>query len=557
MTLKPLLPPVTPSRLHGQLETFARELHSLRQRLVELDAKADDHLPRLFAPPLVLRPAGTPSPAPAAGGALPDPVWWPKAFGASPPFRPNPGFRSASLVDPNLPAIAVSCCGLSVAETLACIDATVADQSRHRGYVAMYLTDAAEQLHLFRHQGLDVELLPEPGELVQQPGSLSAEDFLARRLRDIRQTWGLTGFRDGGKRPLPWPPAPATSAAPYRARPRLFFWKDYRRHNPYQHLLYLAMPGISAHAGDLATAIAALDQGPVFFHLNWEEALYRAAEDAASAEAMVLETLAALDLFTARGGRLIWTLHNAVPHENRFPEVQDRLARGLATRAALCIVHSAEAGRIAQGHGLPEERLVEVPHGGYHSLYAATTPRAQARKALKLPGDGLLFGFVGAVRPYKNVGLLLEAFDLLAPGTARLLIAGEQRPVLDIAARPDVILRNEVIPEAELSDTLRACDAIVLPFEQVLTSGSMMLALSHGVPVIVPEHPSLCETVFAGVNGLTFAPGAAESLAATLAAFAALPEADRAAMGRQALTSARMADWGWIGRKLQARIEAL
>jgi glycosyltransferase involved in cell wall biosynthesis len=201
-----------------------------------------------------------------------------------------------------------------------------------------------------------------------------------------------------------------------------------------------------------------------------------------------------------------------------------------------------------------------VPHGGYHTLYSATVPRAAARKAVNLPGEGFIFGFVGAVRPYKNVPLLVDAFLKLPHGTARLLIAGLQTPELvltDANAADAIVMRNAVIPEAQLSDTIRACDAIVLPFDQILTSGSMMLALSHGVPVIVPAHPSLCETIFDRVNGLTFKPGDADSLAQTMTDLLNLSEADRAGIGAKALVAAQLADWDWIGRRLSSRIAAL
>lgn len=566
MTRAKTAPPAAmPHRLHGQIETFARELHSLRQRLVELDQLAEDHLPRLTAPPMRLNHRDAPLPPPAV--TLPGPIpapdapWWQRPFGAAPGLRPAPGFRCAGLVQEGLPVIAVSCCGLAAQDIAARIDEIVQEQMRSRGFVALFLTDAADQLHQFRHQGLDVELLPTPAELAQVPGSFATEDFLGRRLRQIRDTWGICAFRDLGARALPWPAPEAL--APAAPLPRIVFYKDYRRYNPYQHLLYMALPGFLAEPGEIAQAELALASGPTAFHLNWEEAIYRDAPDAAAAQEIITGFLAALERFCAQGGKLIWTLHNETPHEDRFPAQYRAFARRIAELCDLCIVHSAQAGAMAcDGYGLAPERLCAVPHGGYHALYPATASRGAARKAVGLPAQGMVFGFVGVVRPYKNVPLLIEAFNRLPPGTARLLIAGRHSApdVLDLealAGREDIVIRDEVIPEARLSDTIRACDAIVLPFDQILTSGSMMLALSHGVPVIVPAHPSLCETLFDRVNGLTFPPGDAEGLAQRMADFIALSDGARIKLGERARISAKLADWDWIGRRLSQRIEAM
>jgi glycosyltransferase involved in cell wall biosynthesis len=560
--LKLANPPIAAHRLLGQIESFARELHGLRQRLITLDQMAEDHLPRLTAPPMVLRRGGAAPPLPATRAPGPIPArsstWWPSPFGEAAPLRPAPGFRCAGLAQATVPAIAISCCGLSAEETIACIDGIVAEQTRTRAFVALYLTDNAQHLHLFRHQGLDLELIPSVAELVQVPGCRTVEAFLAERMCQIRETWGIEGFRDCGTRPMPWPTA--VHAVAGKPMPKIFFYRDYRRRNPYQNLLYLSMPGLLAQSGEIDQAILALQRGPTAFHLNWEEAIYREAETPEAAMRIVTGFMASLDLFAALGGKLIWTLHNETPHDDRFPEVYKALARTIASRCDLCIVHSARAGELAtDGYGLAPDRLCLVPHGGYHTLYSVTTSRAAARKAINLAGEGVIFGFVGAVRPYKNVPLLVDAFLKLPSGTERLLIAGLQTPdlMVDESSADAIIQRNATIPEAQLPETIRACDAIVLPFDQILTSGSMVLALSLGVPVIVPAHPSLCETIFDEVNGLTFKPGDAESLAQTMTAFLNLSAAERAQMGAKALVTAQLADWDWIGRRLSARILAL
>jgi hypothetical protein len=61
-----------------------------------------------------------------------------------------------------------------------------------------------------------------------------------------------------------------------------------------------------------------------------------------------------------------------------------------------------------------------------------------------------------------------------------------------VAERPSrVTLRLQRIPDDEVTNLLSSADAVVLPFRQVTTSGSAVLALCHGRPVIVPDLQSL------------------------------------------------------------------
>ena len=109
-----------------------------------------------------------------------------------------------------------------------------------------------------------------------------------------------------------------------------------------------------------------------------------------------------------------------------------------------------------------------VAHGNYVDAYAVDlTPPPPARPWAS-QAAGTVFAFVGAIRGYKGVGELLEAFSAspeLGPD-ARLLICGKplpKRSARELEARPRRTrassLRLERIPEEELSPIIRAADA--------------------------------------------------------------------------------------------------
>src|SRR5262249_9012433 len=68
---------------------------------------------------------------------------------------------------------------------------------------------------------------------------------------------------------------------------------------------------------------------------------------------------------------------------------------------------------------------------------------------------------------------------------------------------------------------LNAADYVVLPYNRILTSGAVALALGFGKPVIVPDLPALSEVVQHGREALVFRAGDQSALAqATLNACA-------------------------------------
>jgi glycosyltransferase involved in cell wall biosynthesis len=110
--------------------------------------------------------------------------------------------------------------------------------------------------------------------------------------------------------------------------------------------------------------------------------------------------------------------------------------------------------------------------------------------------------FFGKVRPYKGVDTLLEAFAALPPELdAHLTVAGEcgETPLaaelveLASRSRDHVTLSLQWFSEEEASRLLQSADVVILPFREITTSGSAMLALGHGLPLVVPDLPGLAD----------------------------------------------------------------
>ena len=282
---------------------------------------------------------------------------------------------------------------------------------------------------------------------------------------------------------------------------------------PYQRLLYTQMRRQGAqvsYLGELTPSrtlnllllplelTARRITGARVVHLHWIYAfsLPGSRRLPALRQAAYLWFAVCLLAIRAAGLRVVWTAHNALPHEPVFSD-DVRGRQRLARACDLVIAHSPSALAELAALGVQPCRAVVVPHG-------PLSPPLPA-ESLRTPGTGdgprrLLF--FGKVREYKGVDDLLAAFAAL-PGdaAAHLTVAGEcpdqnLRTALDALARRSgdrVTLRLERVPDEDVTGLLATADAVVLPYRRITTSGSAMLALAHGRPLIVPDLASLSD----------------------------------------------------------------
>jgi glycosyltransferase involved in cell wall biosynthesis len=138
-----------------------------------------------------------------------------------------------------------------------------------------------------------------------------------------------------------------------------------------------------------------------------------------------------------------------------------------------------------------------IPHHHYRGEYEDDTGREQARRRLGLSRDAPVMVFFGRVVEYKNLPALVEATRSL-PRTEgerelRLVIAGKPRTErlereLRAASAGDsrIVLELSRVPRDQAQVFLRAADLVVLPYREILNSGSAVLALSFDRPVLMP-----------------------------------------------------------------------
>jgi glycosyltransferase involved in cell wall biosynthesis len=173
-------------------------------------------------------------------------------------------------------------------------------------------------------------------------------------------------------------------------------------------------------------------------------------------------------------------------------------------------------------------------------LYPNTVAHDEARAALDMTPDCLVFAFIGGLRPNKGVENLIAAFKHLEGDDVRLVIAGhpgESKQYIESlreAAREDerICMHEHFVPDSQLQVYLNASDVVVLPFDRILTSGSAIMAMGFARPVIVPAMGCLPELITDG-TGVLYDPASPSGLLHALRRCREL-QSELPAMGRRA-----------------------
>lgn len=215
-----------------------------------------------------------------------------------------------------------------------------------------------------------------------------------------------------------------------------------------------------------------------------------------------------------RGVATVVLCHNVAPHESR--RWDRRMTSWLLRQADRVIVHSDAEATVA--HDLASSRVSVAclpPH--FPDAFKPRSPRAGVHRRLL---------FVGFVRPYKGVDVLLEAMAR-SPEPFQLRIAGEfwqgTGALASLADRLGVSDRIELIDRyvaaEEVPSLFEDVDGLVLPYRSATGSQAVWLGFQMGVPVIATRVGPFASHVRDHVDGLLAEPGDVESLARALTTF--------------------------------------
>ncbi|GGO62850.1 hypothetical protein GCM10010910_13980 [Microbacterium nanhaiense] len=251
---------------------------------------------------------------------------------------------------------------------------------------------------------------------------------------------------------------------------------------------------------DLVSDASRLGRGDVL-HLHWTTPIAQQALSEKDARSRVATLSRTLDSLRARGAKLVWTVHNRLPHELTFRELEIELIRIIAASAdAIHIMAPHTPAAMSDVVSLDPRKIRHIPHPSYEGVYDTSVTRAEARSSFDLADDDTAVLFLGQIRPYKGVDALANAAaeaDRRRGGDIVLMLAGavKEMPRAEFRASLPAGLRSvthlDFVDDADIARWFRSADVACFPYRAILNSGSVHLAATFHVPVILPRDPGL------------------------------------------------------------------
>lgn len=199
-----------------------------------------------------------------------------------------------------------------------------------------------------------------------------------------------------------------------------------------------------------------------------------------------------------RGICCLFLIHNVLPHEER---IWDRPLARLALRQGRGFIVHSQGERDRLLGLLPRSVVRVVPHPPYPMPTDQVSDPDSARTALGLPTRVPLLLFFGIIRPYKGLGVLLEALARLKRRgkEIHLVVAGEfwesprryRQNISRLQIHQLVHLHEGYVPNERAGLYFSAADALVAPHLSTTQSGAVAWALGSGLPVITTSEQGI------------------------------------------------------------------
>ncbi|WP_318568842.1 glycosyltransferase family 4 protein [Salinigranum marinum] len=282
------------------------------------------------------------------------------------------------------------------------------------------------------------------------------------------------------------------------------FLPDNRSGNPYQtNLAESLSESVVFDTGDRFLPIHKTvreNQNVSIVHFHWltpyilEESLFKTV-------GRILLTFLQLVSLQIRGVKIVWTVHNVMSHQSDHP-LLERWFKHVFIRLKICdfmFIHCEKVSeQIVDEYQLADahirNRTQVISHGHYISNYENTISATEARNSLGLDPEAIVFLFFGQIRPYKGIPNLIRQFKSFENSSANLLIVGNpvdesiKEEITNQALNDERIKTNfGFIPGDKIQIFMNSADAVVLPYNKITTSGSLILAMSFGRAIIAPR----------------------------------------------------------------------
>lgn len=237
------------------------------------------------------------------------------------------------------------------------------------------------------------------------------------------------------------------------------------------------------------------------FHFNWYENLNNS--NYMKAVYSMIKKIITISIIKLFNKKIVWTMHNKVPHESINNNLDTHMIRFIAKKADKIVIHSKESINVLN-ELLDNDKIIHKTFYVHLINYVRnySVDKQLDRRSLGIDNNELTFIFSGAIRKYKNVEILIKVFNDLNLDKCKLIISGKPHTLEymqelneSINGNSNIITVFKFLSDTELFSLINLSDVLVLPYDKKssLNSSSILLGFSSRRTVISPMIGTLCD----------------------------------------------------------------
>lgn len=190
------------------------------------------------------------------------------------------------------------------------------------------------------------------------------------------------------------------------------------------------------------------------------------------------------------GYRLIWSAHNALPHEYRSLRLEKWMRRFLIKRFDFIVGHAKNAyADLKAVTGLDfKEKYVLLEHGTYGDWYKVAG--SINREVLGIPAGKKIVLLKYSVKAYQGTqDAVRYLLNNEVPDHLHFLLIGNisDRDRKELLKKEQISVIDRKISETELADVFDMADIVWMPYRHITTSGFYQMAISFEKPVLATD----------------------------------------------------------------------
>lgn len=229
-------------------------------------------------------------------------------------------------------------------------------------------------------------------------------------------------------------------------------------------------------------------------NLNWFDSIGNV--PAWKAVALLIRQMLRVKYYKWCGMKVIYTMHNRESHDTKYRRINRYLMKFLCKQADYIVVLCTYSKEILKDF-LSGEEIEKKVHVMYHPSYEGSYIDSHTViPELSSDPNKMHILFMGSVRPYKNIELILDSAEGFQGKNIEFVIAG--KPISSeyenmIQARVSALSNINFIPrfinDEEMTSFYQWADVVLIPLsiKSSLNSGSSILAFTMGKTIIAPK----------------------------------------------------------------------